>query len=74
MAKCQQAPVNLYKCLIHSLLYAMGSKRKIRSEPCLVCGREEESKLGMVIPLKRGNGVEGEGERENGVSKGGFLS
>lgn len=74
MAKCQQVPVNIYKCLIHLLLYARGSKRKMRSELQLVCGREKDCKPGMVIPLKRGNEGEGEGERENGVSERGFLS
>jgi len=36
-AKCHQVHVNLYKCLICSLLYARGSKRKMRSELWLVC-------------------------------------
>ena len=39
-----------------------------------VCGKGKDCKPGMVIPLKRGNEGEGEGERENGVSKRGFLS
>lgn len=50
------------KCLIHTVHYARGSRRKKRSEPWLVCGRGEDGEARMVIPLKRGN--EGAGEWE----------
>lgn len=44
-AKCQQVPVNIYKYHIHSLLYARGSQRKMRSELWLVCGRGKAKRL-----------------------------
>lgn len=40
----------------------------------LCVGGGRDCKARMVVPLKRGNKGAGEGERENGVSEGGFLS
>lgn len=40
-----------------------------------MCGRGGSNcKARMVMPPRRGNKGAGEGERENGVSEGGFLS
>lgn len=70
VAKCQQVPVNIYKCLIHSLLYARGSRRKMRSG--LVCGRGKKIvsrgwlyhwKEEMRVRVKEGEGKRGEQER-----------
>lgn len=32
MAKCQQVPVNMYKCLLHALLYAGGGQEEEKEE------------------------------------------